>query len=214
MRTLNTNADRCLECLRSRILLQKVLWTALSGFCIWRSAVLLSWLIQQPQPASIGTVLLQSIHLNIYLLYSFVICVAWPIHRLFPDSYYEAVRSKSFASVCTCLRIRQFKKLLRLTIWRAWLSKLFFFDGTRSGLTQFDQNTRRAEFIHTAAFAVILLAALYIGMSGDARLAVGVFLANAVWNVYPAILQRYQRSRLRAVRKEGCKPPGYERFAP
>ena len=195
--------------LRFRILLQKVLLTALSGFFIWRSAVLLSWLVQRPQPASISTVLIQSILLDFYLLGIFSMGFAWPIHRLFPDSYYEAVRSESFASVCASLRIKQFRKLLRLTIWRTWLSRRFFFDGTRSGLARYDQNTRRAEFIHTMAFAVILLASLHIGMSGDPLLAVAVFLVNVVWNFYPTILQRYQRSRLLAVRKEGHKPPGH-----
>jgi len=213
MRTLNTNTDRLFGMLRFSILLQKVLLTALSVFFIWRSAVLLSWLVQRPQPASISTVLFQSIRLDFYLLGIFAICFAWPIHRLLPDSYYEAVRSESFASVCTFLRIKQFRKLLRLTFWRAWLSKRFLFDGTRSGLARFDQNTRKAEFIHTMAFIVILLASLHIGMSGDPLLAVAVFLVNVVWNFYPAVLQRYQRSRLRAVRKEGCKPPAYEKFA-
>ena len=193
--------------------LQKVLLTALSGFFIWRSAVLLSWLVQHSQPSSISTVLIQAVRLDFYLLSIFAVCFAWPIHRLFPDSYYEAVCSESFASVCTSLRIKQFRKLLRLTFWRPWLSKQFFFDGTRSGLARYDQNTRRAEFIHTLAFAVILLASLYIGMSGDSLLAGAVFLVNVVWNFYPVILQRYQRSRLLAARKEGCKPPGYERFA-
>ena len=193
--------------------LQKVLLTAVSGFFIWRSAVLLSWLVQHSQPTSISTVLIQAIRLDFYLLSIFAICFAWPIHRLFPDSYYEAVRSESFASFCTFLRIKQFRKLLRLMFWRPWLSKRLFFDGTRSGLAQFDQNTRRAEFIHTVAFVVILLASLHIGMSGRPLLAVAVFLVNVVWNLYPTILQRYHRSRLRAVRKEGCKPPGYERFA-
>jgi hypothetical protein len=187
--------------LRFSILLQKALLTALSGFFIWRSAVLLSWLVQRPQPASISTVLIQSIHLDFYLLGIFTVCFAWPIHRIVPDSYYEAVRSESFASVCTFLRIKQFRKLLRLTFWRPWLSKRFFFDGTRSGLARYDQNTRRAESMHTAAFVVILLASLHIGMSGDPLLAVAVFLVNVVWNFYPAILQRYQRSRLRAVRR-------------
>src|SRR5688572_24187854 len=114
---------------RFGILLQKVLLTALSGFFIWRSAVLLSWLVQHPQPASSSTILIQSIRLDFYLLGIFAICFAWPFHRLVPDSYYEAVRSQSFASVCRFLRIKQFRKLLRLTFWRPWLSKRFFFDG-------------------------------------------------------------------------------------
>jgi hypothetical protein len=199
--------------LRFRTFLQKVLLTAWSGLFIWQSAVLLSWLVRHPQPASIGIVLIQSIRLDFYLLNIFAICFAWPIHRLFPDSYYEAVRSESFASVCTFLRIKQFRKLLRLTFWRAWLSKRFFFDGTRNGLAKFDQNTRRAEFIHTVAFVVILLASLRIGMSGDRLLAGAVFLVNVIWNFYPVILQRYQRSRLPTTRKEECKLPGGERFA-
>jgi len=199
--------------LKFRILLQRVLLSALSAFFIWRSAVFLPWLVKHPQPASISTILIQSVRLDFYLLGMFAIGFAWPIHRIFPDLYYESVHSESFASVCTFLRIKQFRRLLRLTFWRPWLSKQFFFDGTRNGLAQFDQNTRRAEFIHAAAFVVILLACLYIGMSGDHLLAVAAFLVNVVWNFYPVILQRYQRSRLRVARKEVCKSSGYERFA-
>jgi hypothetical protein len=133
---------------RFRILLQKILLTALSGFVIWRSALLVSWLVEQPHPASIGTVLIQSIRLNFYIINIFVICLAWPVHRLFPDSYYEAVCSKSFASACTILRIEQFRKLLRRTIWSARNSKRFFFDGTRREFSPIRQEHKESG-IHT-----------------------------------------------------------------
>jgi hypothetical protein len=187
--------------IKFRTLLLKSLLTLLSGFMLWRSVVLVSRFVKPPPPASIGIVLFQSVRLNFYMINIFAVCFAWPVHRLFPDSYYEAVRSKAFASVCTLLRIEQFRNLPRRTIWGARNSKRFFFNGTRRGLAQFDQNTRRAEFIHPMAFACILLASLYIGMVADPLLAAGALLVNVVWNFYPILLQRCHRSRLLAMRR-------------
>ncbi|MGZ5518483.1 MAG: glycosyl-4,4'-diaponeurosporenoate acyltransferase CrtO family protein, partial [Limisphaerales bacterium] len=82
------------------------------------------------------------------------------------------MRSKSFAFACKLLRIELFRTLLRRTFWNARLSRRLFynrliFDGTRRGLAQYDNNTRRAEFIHTVAFITILPVSLYIGISAD-----------------------------------------------
>ena len=147
-----------------RILSLQILLTALSPFALWRSSLLVCWIVEHPHPASLGAVLIQSIRLNFYILSIFVICFAWPVHRLLPDSYYEAVRSKSFAYACKILGIEPFRTLLRRTIWNARTSKIFFFDGTRRGLAQYDNNTRRAEFIHAAAFVIILAVSFYLGI--------------------------------------------------
>jgi hypothetical protein len=189
-----------------RILSLQILLIALSGFMLWRSTSVVCWIVEHPHPTSFGAVLVQSIRLDFYILSIFAICFAWPVHRLLPDSYYEAVRSKSFASACKILRIELFRTLLRRTIWNARISKRLLynrliFDGTRRGLAQYDNNTRRAEFIHTAAFVIILAVSLYIGIYADPLLAIGVGLVNVVWNFYPTILQRYQRSKLLAMRK-------------
>jgi hypothetical protein len=169
---------------------------------LWRASLLVNEIVEQPQPVSLGAVLVQSILLNFYILGIYFVGFAWPLHRLLPDSYYEAVRSKSFASACKILRIELFRTFLRRTVWRTRLSKRLFynrliFDGTRSGLAQYDDKTRRAEFIHGTAFVTSLPVSLYIGMSADPLLAVGVGLVNVVWNFYPAMLQRYQRAKLR-----------------
>ncbi len=163
-------------------------------------------MVEHSQPASLGAILLESILLNFYILSIFVIGFAWPMYRLLPDSYYEAVRSKSFASACKILRIELFRTLLRRTVWNPRISKRLLydrliFDGTRSGLAQYDNNTRRAEFIHTAAFVISLPVALYLGISADPLLAIGVGLVNVVWNFYPAMVQRNQRSKRLATRK-------------
>jgi hypothetical protein len=51
------------------------------------------------------------------------------------------------------------------------------------------------------AFVTIVLVSLYIGMSADPLLAAGVVFVSVVFNFYPTMLQRYNRSRLLAVRK-------------
>jgi hypothetical protein len=146
--------------------------------------------------------LIQSVFLNLFITGIFLIGYAFPVHRLFPDSYYAAVCSEAFASACSILRIEQFRKLLRRTFWGARFNKRHFFDGTRRGFAQFDKNTRISESSHTLAFVTILLVSVYLGIVADPLLAVGVILVDLGFNFYPAMLQRYHRARLLAVRKQ------------
>jgi hypothetical protein len=192
--------------IRFGILCLRILLAAFSVFMLWQSFLLVSSIVKDPPAVSLGAVLFESIRLNFYILSVFTLCFAWPLHRLLPDSYYKAVRSKSFASACRILRIEMFRSFLTRTIWNSQLSKTLLynrlmFDGTRRGLAQYDNNTRRAEFIHAAAFIASLAVSLYIGISAAPLLAAGVVLVNVVWNFYPTILQRHQRSKLLAMRK-------------
>jgi len=175
---------------------QKLLLVVFSIFLIWQSNQLVSNITQRTYPTTLSVFLLQSILLNLFITGIFLIGYAFPLHKLIPISYYNSVRSQSFATTCTILGIEYFRKIIRLTFWRPRNNKKHFFNGLRSGLVEFDRNTRISESGHTFAFIIILVVSFYIGVVANIFLAILTTLINIIFNFYPAMLQRYNRARL------------------
>jgi len=175
---------------------QKLLLVVFSIFLIWQSIQLVSNIIQRAYSTTLSEILLQSVLLNLFITGIFLIGYALPLHRLIPTSYYNSVRSQSFATTCAILRIELFRKIIRFTFWRPRNNKKHFFNGLRSGLVEFDRNTRISESGHTFAFIIILVVSFYIGVVANIHLAILTTLINIIFNFYPAMLQRYNRTRL------------------
>jgi len=182
-----------------KTIIQKLLLVVFSIFLIWQSTQLVSNIAQRTNPGTLGEILLQSIFLNLFITGIFLIGYALPLHKLIPSSYYNAVKSKSFASACAILKIDLFQKFLRLTFWTSRNNKKHFFNGRRSGLIQFELNTRISESGHTFAFVAVLVVLFYIGIVSNIQLAIVSILINIIFNFYPAMLQRYNRARLQSV---------------
>src|SRR5262249_41043346 len=66
----------------------------------------------------------------------------------------------------------------------------------RGGLKAFDVRTRRSEQGHLVWMSVTVPAMLYALLSGWATLAGWLFLGNLLINVYPIMVQRYNRARI------------------
>jgi hypothetical protein len=80
--------------------------------------------------------------------------------------------------------------------WGKSKNRKRFFDGTRSGLAEFDRQTRQAEFGHFGALIAVQIMLVILGIHGFTWVfAIGTVI-NAVGNFYPIVLQRTHRSQL------------------
>jgi hypothetical protein len=180
----------------TKAIVQKLLLVSFSAFLIWQSIQLVRNIAQGTHSTTLGDIVGQAILLNLFITGIFLVGYALPLHRLFPDSYFRSVGSKAFSSACSILKMELFRKMLRLTFWSPRNNRKHFFNGRRSGLAQFEMNTRISESSHVLAFAIITTVSFYIAFVADINLAVIATLINVVFNFYPAMLQRYHRSRL------------------
>jgi len=180
---------------------QKLLLVSFSAFLIWQSIQLVSNIVQYAHPTTLWDIVTQSVLLNLFITGIFLVGYALPLYRLLPASYYISVESQWFATTCAFLRIELFRKIMRLTFWNSRNNKRHFFDGTRAGLTQFENNTRISESSHSFAFVSIVVVSFYIGVVADIHIALIATLIDVIVNFYPAMLQRYHRLRLQTIRR-------------
>lgn len=102
-----------------------------------------------------------------------------------------------------------FMVLLRRIGWHAAIRDDRVFDGTRRTIASYERATRHGENAHLCIFLFTLLPIVYAAIRGwwDA---VGWILGMGIaFHVYPIMLQRYQRVRLRALlsRTSGAATP-------
>jgi ABC-type multidrug transport system fused ATPase/permease subunit len=180
----------------AKAIVQKCLLVSFSAFLIWQSIQLVGNIAQGDHSTTLGDILAQAILLNLFITGIFLVGYALPLHRLLPDSYYRSVGSKAFSSACSILKMELFRKMLRLTFWGPRNNRKHFFNGRKSGLAQFEMNTRISESSHILAFAIITTVSFYLAAVANNNLAIIATLINVVFNFYPAMLQRYHRSRL------------------
>jgi hypothetical protein len=90
-----------------------------------------------------------------------------------------------------------FLRVLRAIGWTAALRDRRVFDGTRATLASYERATRHGENAHAWIFVVVLAPIAWAAAHAwwDAVLWLGSM--NVVFHVYPVMLQRTQRARLR-----------------
>ena len=193
-----------------KIVAAKVLSVSFSIFLIWQSIQWTSNIIQRTDLNNIGDIVIHAILLNLFITGIFLVGYTVPLNKLLPNSYYTSVESRSFAALCAILKIDLFRKIMRLTFWSPRNNKKHFFNGRKSGLNEFERNTRISESSHTFAFVIIMVVSLFISFVGSSYLVITVTLINIIVNFYPAILQRFHRMRLQKIHHyydSGINPP-------
>ncbi|MDV8001449.1 hypothetical protein [Rhodococcus sp. IEGM 1408] len=101
--------------------------------------------------------------------------------------------------VYPALGVRLFAKLLDISRWNRVVASERGFDGTRAGLGELDQHTRRSEVGHS--ICLVVSAALSVGVlsTGAWHSAAWLVALGVLFHLYPALLQRLLRARLQAI---------------
>ena len=166
--------------------------------------VLLAWLARACGPQSVGFAFLL-----VWLSMCWVSLVfrAFPVR--FPASYYELRPAERDGHRYQRLGVLVAKRLLRRGPLHLLNRKVHFpavLDA--AGLAKLDGDMREAETNHVIMFLVVVLAIGHALVRGWWSAAAWTLLFNVVINVYPVMLQRYNRGRLAPLREEAASNRG------
>ncbi len=117
------------------------------------------------------------------------------VSALFPAGYFDIKEWEASGRLYRVLGIRLFKRLLERGPFAA-LNPTIRYEGNRRSLPQLASRMRDAEAAHGVVFGIVSLfggAAVILGWWDSA---VWMWVFNVVFNLYPILLQRYNRARL------------------
>ena len=112
-----------------------------------------------------------------------------------PDAYHRPRAFEESGRVYERLGVLLFRKLVRRGPIHAMAPSLRY-SGRRDSLSALEHETRTTEAAHVLAFLVALSLPAYAAYRGWPDAAAWLLLFNVLMNVYPVILQRYNRVRL------------------
>lgn len=76
-------------------------------------------------------------------------------NKLLPDAYYRIRHPERLKAAYRGLGGAFFKRFLLITFWGKEKHRRRYFDGTKTGIANFDYQTRQSEFGHLGAFIVL-----------------------------------------------------------
>ncbi len=181
-------------------MLKKIAFTLLAMFLAYNSYKFVNFFfVLKPEQISLPGAIASAATLNLLItgIFAFLGFV-YPTHQLLPANYYRIKNTHRLNTVYKWLGVTYFKYFLLLTFYRKNDNKQYF-NGTKSGIQQFDYNIRQSEFGHLMAFICILLLSLVLLTEGHQLIAVWIQPINIVFNFYPIILQRKHRIAIKRV---------------
>jgi len=117
------------------------------------------------------------------------------IHFRLPERYFRSKDFEKSSRVYELLGVL----LLRKLVWRGpihILAPALRYSGRRESLPLLERETRKAESVHQLAFLASLLLLAYALYNGWLDSTGWLLLFNIILNIYPVLLQRYNRVRL------------------
>jgi hypothetical protein len=177
---------------------KKLLLSFFSIFLAFRSVELYKF-IQMAGPAHFNWIgiLGVSFALNLFITGVFALLgFAFLTNKVLPNSYYQIKDSKKLNMVYKILGVEYFKILLLMFFWGKKKNRKKYFDGTKTGIDNFDTQTRQSEFGHLAALITIMIVSFKLLMTGHFEIFYITSVINLVGNLYPIILQRTHRIQI------------------
>ncbi|MFD1770353.1 glycosyl-4,4'-diaponeurosporenoate acyltransferase CrtO family protein [Sphingobacterium suaedae] len=113
--------------------------------------------------------------------------------------YFNEQRWERHGDVYTSFGINGYRKLLRWTGWEKLNKKSKPVNKTIPSLNYLYYRTKQDELGHLLIFFVVLGFTLFVAFVHGIQAAVWLFSLNIVLNLYPIMLQRYNRPRLARV---------------
>lgn len=177
---------------------KKLLLTLAAIFLTYRSVELVRFLyITHPSQFNWIVAIAYSFVLNLFITGIFAfIGFAFFTSRILPNSYYKVKNPRNLTLTYKMLGVEYFKLLLLKFFWGKERNRKKYFNGSKSGIEEFDIQTRQSEFGHLAAFIVIVIVSFNILIKGHIVIFSITTLINLIGNLYPIILQRNHRIQI------------------
>ncbi len=122
-----------------------------------------------------------------------------PTSKLLPASYFTIKNADQLKSVYRILGVSYFRYLLLLFFWGSKKNRKKYFNGTRSGLTNFIYQSHQSEFGHLGGFVLLMLVFGIMVVKQFWLMAFFTLIINGFGNFYPIVLQRYHRIRIERI---------------
>lgn len=169
----------------ARVLLVASLATALAA-----GAIAAAWLFIGPAGFSFAVV-------THFVLMAWVSAIVGPRVQIPNRGWLWVGRWES--RLYPALGVRLFGKLLDVIGWNRVIAEERGFNGTREGLQELDQHTRRSEVGHSLCILVTVAMALGVLSTGAWQGAAWLVALGLLLHLYPALLQRLLRARIQSV---------------
>ena len=182
-------------------MLKKIIFPLISVFLVYNSIKLINLLFDfSPNDFSLFAIIAISFALNLFItgVFAFV-GFAYPTNRLLPNTYYHIKNPKTLTSIYNLLGVKYFKMMLLGAFWGKEKNRKKYFNGTKSGIQQFDFQTRQSEFGHLGAFVAVLIVAFVLLFKGFVFIFIITTIINIISNYYPIILQRMHRLQIERI---------------
>jgi len=128
-----------------------------------------------------------------------IITLAGMLPPALPDTWLRLRRWEADGSIYRRLGIDGYRKVLLAS--PSGPNVFLKFQGRRSQIPDLEQFTKNAEMGHLTLLVVSIVVTAIAWRTGYWRTALFLTMVNVPWNVYPVMLQRYTRSRLRRIRR-------------
>jgi hypothetical protein len=180
-------------------LIKKILLSLASLFLFYQAwEIILGW--SKIQNVPFGIAMLWAFLTNLFVLGAFAFAgFAWPSERLLPEVYYFVKSPKKLLRINKSIGVPFFQNFLLLTFWRSKKKQKEYFDGTKSGIGNWINESKKAEFGHLIPFIILTTLSIWSVYLGNYLLAVLTQLLNVLANLYPVLLQRTHRARIQRV---------------
>ncbi|MCL6261057.1 hypothetical protein M3O96_18275 [Aquiflexum sp. TKW24L] len=155
-----------------------------------------------PDKLSLLLSFILAVLLNLFItgIFAFV-GFAYPSSRLLPDSYYKIKNPKALHLAYKLLGIKFFKSFLLMAFWGKEKNRKKYFIGTKSGIQNFDFQTKQSEFGHLGGFVTLLIVSFFLLLRGHLVTFALTMVLNIIANLYPIILQRMHRVQIQRLSK-------------
>ncbi|QNF32686.1 hypothetical protein HUW51_08065 [Adhaeribacter swui] len=117
-----------------------------------------------------------------------------PAHQ---SRYFDAFRFEKEGKIYEKLGVHWYRKLLVFIGWEKLNRKNNPVEKSASALFQLERATRASEFGHLVIAVLVLLVSVVVSFKYSVLEASWLILLNLLFNVYPIMVQRYNRPRLR-----------------
>lgn len=177
---------------------KKLILSLASIFLTYRSVELLKFL-DNTSPGQFNWIgkIAFSFALNLFITGIFAFLgFSFLTSKILPNSYYKVKNSENLTLIYKILGVEYFKLFLLKFFWGKERNRKKYFNGTKTGITNFDIQTRQSEFGHLVAFIAIEIISFYILIEGHIDIFFITTLINVIGNFYPILLQRNHRIQI------------------
>jgi len=182
--------------LEIKSILKKTFLSLGSAFLFYRSyELIINW--EQAQTETNLELFLYSFLANLFILGAFALAgFAWPTFKLLPERYYQIKTPKKILSFTKKIGVPIYQKFLLETFWKSKKKQKQYFDGTKSGISNWIKESKSSEFGHLIPFLLLLGLSIWSLFLGYWKMGLVNLILNILANFYPVFLQRSHRARI------------------